>query len=158
MNTHLTGGFAVWLLHTSFTAHSGGHFFDPFQRERRLAQGLHGHTHELHGIVVRRYPVGAERAAPTAAVDNRPLAALTHPNRNGFHDSAAFRRPVARLYIHVQAAQAIGAMVPVVAACILGYAKSSADLAGKAVTASVRFIVTFFKSFSFIFPIHVLSS
>ena len=46
----------------------------PFNGEGRIADGLHGDGHELHGVIVRRHPVGAERAAAFAAVDDGPFA------------------------------------------------------------------------------------
>ena len=64
------------LLHSAVAGHEGGHLLDALQWERRLTHGPHGDGHELHGIVVRRHTVGAERSAALAAVDDRPLAAL----------------------------------------------------------------------------------
>ena len=58
------------------------HFGDlrhPLNGKGRAADGLHGDGHELDGIIVRRDPVGAEHAAPAAAVDDRPFAVFrTH--------------------------------------------------------------------------------
>ena len=55
-------------------------------------------------------------SAALAAVDDRPLAALAHPDGHGFHDPAAVGRAVAGVNIDMQAREAIGAMVPVVRA------------------------------------------
>ena len=68
------------------------HFGDlrhPLNGEGRIADGLHGDGHELDGIIVRRDPVGAERAAPAAAVDDRPFAVFPNPHRHRLHQSAA---------------------------------------------------------------------
>ena len=45
-------------------------------------------------------------------------------------------------------------MIAVRTACVFGKYRSSADLAGKSVVAGVRFVVTLFKCFSFIFTVH----
>ena len=46
-----------------------------------------------------------ELSAPQrfAAVDDRPLAASSHPDGHGLHDAAAVAFAVARLNVHVQA-------------------------------------------------------
>ena len=54
----------------------------------------------------------------------------------------------------MKAGQAVGAMVAVVAPCILRGADPSADLAGKGIVAGVGLIVTFFKGLTFVFAIH----
>ena len=54
----------------------------------------------------------------------------------------------------MQAIEAIGAVVAVIASCLLGGSESPADLAGKGFRTGVCFIISFFKSFSFVFPIH----
>ena len=146
------------LLHSAVAGHEGGHLLDALQWERRLTQGLHGDGHELHGVIIRRNTVGAERAAALAAVDDRPLAALAYPDRHRLHDAAAVGRPVAGLDVYVQAGEAVGAVVAVVAAGPLRCAESAADLAGKAVTAGMGLVVVLFKGFPFIFTVHSSSS
>ena len=80
-------------------AHKRGHFLNALQWERRLAQRLHGDGHELHGVVVRSRAVGAERTTAPASVDDRPFAALTHPDGDRLHDAAAVAGAVAGLYV-----------------------------------------------------------
>ena len=118
------------------------------------AQRLHGNAHELHGVVVCRHPVGAELSAAFAAVDDGPLAAFAYPDGHRLHDAAAVGGTVAGLFVHMKAGQAVGAMVAVVAPCILRGADPSADLAGKGIVAGVGLIVTFFKGLTFVFTIH----
>ena len=109
-------------------------------------------------IDIRRDAVGVEHAAAFAAVDDRPLAALSHPDGHGFHDPAAVGRAVAGVNIDMQAREAIGAMVPVVRAGVFRDDGPAADLADEGVAAGVGFIVVFFKGFAFVFAIHVKSS
>ena len=99
------------LLHSAVAGHEGGHLLDALQWERRLTQGPHGDGHELDGIIVRRDPIGAERAAPAAAVDDRPFTAPAYPDRHRLHDAAAVGSPVAGLDVHMQAAQTVWTMV-----------------------------------------------
>ena len=145
-------------LETSVAAHQGGHLLDALQRERRLTQGLHGDGHELHGVVVRCHAVGAERAAALAAVDDGPLAAPAHPYGHRLHDAAAVAGAVARLNVHMQAAQTVGAVVAVVAAGALRRAEPPTDLAGEGVAAGVCLVIALFKGFPFVFAVHVGSS
>ena len=146
------------LLHSAVAGHEGGHLLDALQWERRLTQGLHGDGHELHGIVVRRHTVGAERAAALAAVDDRPLTAPAYPDRHRLHDAAAVGSPVAGLDVDVQAGKAVRAVVAVVAAGVLRRAEPAADLAGKGILAGVRLVVAFFKGLAFVFAVHGVSS
>ena len=94
---------ACRLPEASLAAHEGGHLLDALERKRRCAERAHGDAHELHRVVVRRHTVGAERSAALAAVDDRPLAASSHPDGHGLHDAAAVAFAVARLNVHVQA-------------------------------------------------------
>ena len=87
-------------------------------------------------------------------MDDGPLAVLSYPDRNGFHDSAAVGFQVYRFDVQMQAVQAIGTVVAVIASRLLWGTETAADLAGKGIRTGVCFIVTFFKSFSFVFPIH----
>ena len=91
-------------------------------------------------------------------MNDSPFPAFAHPDGNRLHNPAAITFPVAGFNIHVKAAQAIGAMVAMITAGAFRCAKSSADLAGKAVLASMCFILTLFKGFAFIFAIHGKSS
>ena len=145
----------VGLLHSAVAGHEGGHLLDALQWERRLAQRLHGDRHELHGVIIRRHTVGAERAAALAAVDDRPFTAPAYPDRHRLHDAAAVGSPVAGLDVYVQAGKAVGAVVAVVAAGPLRCAESAADLAGEGVAAGVGLVITFFVLFAFVFAIHV---
>lgn len=146
------------LLHSAVAGHEGGHLLDALQWERRLAQRPHGDGHELHGIVVRRHTVGAERSAALAAVDDRPLAALAYPDRHRLHNTAAVRGPVAGLDVYVQAGEAVGAVVTVVAAGIPRCAEPTADLAGEGVIAGMGLVVAFFKGLPLVFAVHGVSS
>lgn len=87
----------------SVAAHRCGHFLNALQWERRPAQRLYGNVHELHGVIIRRHAVGVERAATPATMNDRPLAALAHPNGNRLHNAAAVAFPVTRLYVHMDA-------------------------------------------------------
>ena len=146
------------LLHSAVAGHEGGHLLDALQWEWGLAQGLHGDGHELHGIVVRRHTVGAERSAALAAVDDRPLAALAYPDRHRLHNTAAVRGPVAGFDVYMQAGKAVGAVVTVVAAGILRCTEPATDLAGKAVAAGMGLVVAFFKGLPLVFAVHGVSS
>ena len=146
------------LLHSAVAGHEGGHLLDALQWERRLAQRLHGDRHELHGVIIRRHTVGAERAAALAAVDDGPLAALADPDGHRLHDAAAVGSPVAGLDVYVQAGKAVGAVVAVVAAGPLRCAESAADLAGEGVIAGMGLVVAFFKSLPLVFAVHGVSS
>lgn len=146
------------LLHSAVAGHEGGHLLDALQWERRLAQRLHGDGHELHGVIIRRHTVGAERSAALAAVYDRPLAALAYPDRHRLHDAAAVDGPVAGLDVYMQAGKAVGAVVTVVAAGILRCAEPATDLAGKAVAAGMGLVVAFFKGLPLVFAVHGVSS
>ena len=125
-------------------AHKRGHFLNALQRERRLAQRLHGDGHELHGVVVRSHAVGAERTTAPASVDDRPFAALTHPDGDRLHDAAAVAGAVAWLYVHMKAGKAVRTMVSVVAAGVFRRTEPAADLAGKRVVTGVGLILMSF--------------
>ncbi len=146
------------LLHSAVAGHEGGHLLDALQWEWGLAQRLHGDRHELHGVVVRRNTVGAERAAALAAVDDRPLAALAYPDRHRLHNTATVGSPVAGLDVYVQAGEAVGAVVAVVAAGPLRCAESATDLAGEGVIAGMGLVVAFFKGLPLVFAVHGVSS
>ena len=146
------------LLHSAVAGHEGGHLLDALQWEWGLAQRLHGDRHELHGVVVRRHTVGAERAAALAAVDDRPLAALAYPDRRRLHNTATVGSPVAGLDVYVQAGEAVGAVVAVVAAGPLRCAESATDLAGEGVIAGMGLVVAFFKGLPLVFAVHGVSS
>ena len=92
------------------------------------------------------------------AVDDRPLAAPAYPDRHRLHDAAAVGSPVAGLDVYVQAGEAVGAVVAVVAAGPLWCAESAADLAGEGVIAGMGLVVAFFKSLPLVFAVHGVSS
>ena len=146
------------LLHSAVAGHEGGHLLDALQWEWGLAQRLHGDRHELHGVIIRRNTVGAERAAALAAVDDRPFTAPAYPDRHRLHNTAAVGSPVAGLDVYVQAGEAVGAVVAVVAAGLLRCAESAADLAGEGVIAGMGLVVAFFKSLPLVFAVHGVSS
>ena len=148
----------VGLLHSAVAGHEGGHLLDALQWEWGFTQGLHGDGHELHGVIIRRNTVGAERSAALAAVYDRPLAALAYPDRHRLHDAAAVGGPVAGLDVYMQAGKAVGAVVTVVAAGILRCTEPATDLAGKAVAAGMGLVVAFFKGLPLVFAVHSVSS
>ena len=87
-------------------------------------------------------------------MDDCPLAVFSHPDGNRLHDSTAAGRSVTWLLIDVQAVQAVGTMVAMVAAGSVGSYHPAADLAGKAVVAGMGSIISFFVLFSFVFSVH----
>ena len=113
------------------------------QGEGRLRQRLDRQTHEQRGIVVRRYPVGMEDAAGFTAVDDGPLTAFPHPYRHRLHGAAALGGPVTGLIVQMDAGQAVGAVVAVVAPGPLGTHGPAADTAGEYVAARLCTVVGF---------------
>jgi len=87
-------------------------------------------------------------------VDNRPLALASHPDCHRVHQSAAIRLPVTGLDVQVQADQAIGAVIAVLAAGPGRYDQPAAVFAGKAVRTGMCLIVSFFIPYLFIFTVH----
>ena len=148
----------VGLLHSAVAGHEGGHLLDALEGERRRAERPHGDAHELHRVVVRRHTIRTERSAALAAVDDRPFTAPAYPDRHRLHDAAAVRGPVAGLDVYVQAGEAVGAVVAVVAAGLLRCAESAADLAGEGVIAGMGLVVAFFKGLPLVFAVHGVSS
>lgn len=102
------------------------------ERKGRGRQGRHRDRHEQGGVVVRRNPVGAQRAAGTAAVDDRPIPVLAHPHADGVHNPIAERCPVARTVVDVDARQTAGAVVAVPAPRVFRRNCRAADRAGEA--------------------------
>lgn len=131
-----------------------GHSFQPVQREWRLCHRFHGDGHQFERIIICGNPIGRKLATLAAAVDDSPLAVFSHPDGNRLHDSAAAGCSVTRLLVDVQAVQAVGTMVAVVAAGSRGSHHPAADLAGKAVVAGMGAIISFFVLFSFVFSVH----
>ena len=148
---YLSAAFGSAMITSVYSASTTG------RRERRLTQGPHGDGHELHGIVVRRNTVGAERAAALAAVYDRPFTAPAYPDRHRLHDAAAVGSPVAGLDVYVQAGKAVGAVVAMLGAGRVGGHQPPAHLAGKAVVAGVIFVVALFKGLAFILSVHLAS-
>ena len=144
------------LFQAAFAAHQAGHLLDAFDRERRLAKRLERDAHELHGIVVCSNAVGAQLSAASTPVNDRPLAALTHPDGDRLHDTAAVGCTVTRLNIDMQAAQAVVAMIAVLTSGILRYDGAAANLAGKAVRTRMGLVVTLFKLLALILSVHIL--
>lgn len=121
-------------------AHGVCELLDPLQGKGRQREGFEGNGHQLHGVVIPRHPVGAELAAPAAPVNHRPLLFFPHPHPDGVHDAAAVCGAVSRLLVHVEAAQAVGAVVAVVAPRGGGKDQPVADPAGKGIVAAMGFI------------------
>ena len=138
----------------ALAAHEGGHLLNALQREGGRGQGLHGDGHELHGVVIRRHPVGRQGAAPAAAVDNGPLAVFPHPHGDGVHQSAAVGGAVAGLHVQVEAGQAVGAVVAVVRPRAGGDHRAAAVFAGKAVRTGVGLIVSALVLLALVDPVH----
>ena len=95
------------------------------------------------------------RTAALAPVDNSPLPVMAHPHGNGLHHPPAVRRPVAGLYVHMQAGKAVGAVVPVAAAGPGRYHLAAADLTGENFVAGMGFVKPLFVLTAFVFPVHV---
>lgn len=142
----------IWC-YAAIAAHQKRHFFNSLQWEGRCRQGTHGDGHQLHGVVVCGNTVRVEFAAATATVNDSPLAAFAGPNGHGFHHAATIRLPVARLVVHMQAAQAVCAVVAVLGACVFGRHQPVAHFAGEAIVAGVGFVVSFLICFSFVFSV-----
>jgi hypothetical protein len=89
-------------------------YFDrlkPFQGEGRLRDGAYGQRDEREFVVVARNTVGAQFAALAAAVDDRPLAFLPHPDGDRFHRAMTIRSAVARRLVQMTAPETPVAMV-----------------------------------------------
>ena len=86
----------------------------------RAAKGAHGKSHEPHGIVIRRNPVGAYFAADRAPVQDGPFAVFSHPHADGFHAPAAAGLPVSGFVVQMDAPEAVGTVVSVAASGSLG--------------------------------------
>ncbi|MPN55895.1 hypothetical protein SDC9_203579 [bioreactor metagenome] len=91
-------------------------------------------------------------------MDDRPFSALPYPDRHGLHNPPAVGGTVARLQIHMQAGQAIGAVVPMLASRSGGHHRARAHLAGEAVGTGVSFIIIVFVLLPLVFAVHVKSS
>ncbi len=126
--------------------------------ERRVSKRLHCNGHKLHGVIVGGSAVCGKFPAALASVYHRPLAVFLYPDRHRLHDTAAVGLTVSRLVVNVQAGQAVGTVISVIASRPLRDYLPSADLAVKNVTARVIFIVTLFVSFSFVFSVQEYSS
>ena len=104
-------GFAsgIVLLFRKFAAHTNC-------RHRRCGKRRRGDGKELYKIVVGRDTVGTECAAFLTAMDDRPFAAVSGPNGNRLHSSAAGGGTVAGDCIQMQTVETIRTVVPVTAA------------------------------------------
>ena len=111
------------------------------QREGRLRQRLYRQAHEQCWVVIGSHPVGVEYAAELAAVDNGPFAALSYPYRHWLHGAAALGGPVTGFIVQVDAGQAVGAVVAVVAPGPLGTHGPAADTAGEHIIAGFGAVV-----------------
>jgi len=146
-------------LGTALTAHQSSHFLNTLQWEWRLTQRFHGYAHQLHRVIVRRDTVGRKRAAPAAAVYDRPFATFSHPDSHGFHNAAAIRFPVSGFHVYMQACKAVGAVVAMLTPGSCRNDLTPTDLTGKNIVTGIGFVITFFILFAFVFSIHkILSS
>ena len=84
------------------------HLPHPFDGKGRLTQRACRDAEELSRVIVRRRPVGAERPAAAATVNDRPLPSPADPDGDGVHQPATVALPVPRLYVHMEAHKAIG--------------------------------------------------
>ena len=145
---------AVHLRQASLAAHHSGHFLNALHRERRVRQRPHSDGHELHGVIVRQHPVGAELAAALAPVDDGPLPFIAHPHRHRLHNAAAVGLPIPGLNVHMERTQTVGAVIPMVAAGAHRNHQSAAVFAGEAFLAGVGLIVALFVLSALIFTVH----
>ena len=81
----------------------------------------------------------------SAPVDDGPLTVPAHPYSHRLHDAAAVGRSVPRLHVHMQTAEAVWAVVAVLAPCVFRCTEPAADLAGEGVAACVGLVVPFSK-------------
>lgn len=88
-------------------------------------------------------------------MDHRPFAVLAYPDGDRLHDPSAVRGPVAGLHVHVEAVQAVGAVVAVLAPGTRRDHGPPADAAGEAVMAWMGLVVAFFKGFSLVFSVQM---
>ena len=132
-------------LHAALAAHQTGQLLDAFERERRLAERLHRDAHQLHRVVVGGDTIRRNRAAALAAVDYRPFAALSDPDRDRLHYSAAIALAVAGFDVDVKARKAVRTVISVVASRAVRRDEPPADFTGEALFAGVSFVVSFFK-------------
>lgn len=146
--------FTDTLFQSPVACHKLRHLLYPLKREGRRAYRLHCNAHQLHGVIVRGYPVGAQCSAAAAAVYDRPLAVFPYPDGNRLHDPSAAALPVAGFDIDVKAAKTVRAVIAVIRPGIFRGDRPTAYLTGKAVSARVCFIVSFFKCSPLVFTVH----
>ena len=124
--------------------------------ENSLAESIESDVYKRQ--VVGRHAVRVELPAATASVDDGPLATLAHPHAHGLHDAAAIRGAVAWLVVGMLAGQAVRAMVAMFAARARCDDGPAAYLADEHVVACMGAVVAFLVLFSFVFPVHGMSS
>ena len=91
-------------------------------------------------------------------MNDGPLTAPAHPYSHRLHDAAAVGRSVPRLHVHMQTAEAVWAVIAVLAPCVFRCTEPAADLAGEGVAACVGLVAALLKGFALIFAVHAVSS
>lgn len=97
----------------------------------------HSNRHEFHWIVIRRDAVGGELATDSATVDNRPLSVIPDPDADGVHLAVAGGGAVTGLIVNVNAGQAVGAVISVIAARTIRNNRPAALFAGERIRAGM---------------------
>ena len=136
-------------------AHHFGHFLDLFDGEGRVGQRPHGDGHQLHRVVVCGDAVGGDPSAHAAPVDDGPFSVLANPYGDGLHLSAAVCLAIARLNVQVEAGQAVGTVVAVIAARPFRDAQPSAAFAGEALIAGIVLVLVLVVLLALVFAVHV---
>lgn len=80
----------------------------------RLAERLDSQSHQLHRAIIAPRHVRAQLAALDTAVNNGPVAIISHPNTDSLHATTTGRRPIARGFVQVLAGQAVGTVVTMI--------------------------------------------
>ena len=91
-------------------------------------------------------------------MNDSPLTLVADPHGNGFHNSAAVRFTVTRFNIYMKTVEAVGTVVPVIAAGAGRNHQTTAVAAVEGFFTGMGLIVALFVLSSFIFPIHGILS
>jgi len=87
---------------------------DPFDWERSLCQRLDREPQQEQRVVVAGRAIQAELLAPSASMDQHPLAVTSDADRDGLHERTAIGVSVAgAVVVEMAAPQTIGAVIPV---------------------------------------------
>lgn len=83
------------------------------QWKRRLRQRTDGQRDQHQFTVIAPNPIRVERAAATAAVNNRPVSTGPHPHGDRFHRAVAVGSAISRNIVQVFTPQTRRAVIPV---------------------------------------------